>query len=776
MKVFKWVIGLTLVLALIIVSAAYFVLSASLPTIEASVNSNAVSNQASLSRDALGTAIIHAETEYDAGYLLGYAHAQDRLFQLDLLRRQSAGELSELVGKAAIEVDKRHKFHQLKKTAKRILSQLPAHEKSLINAYTKGVNDVASNMSAKPFEYFLLSAEFRPWTPVDSLMVVYSMYLDLQRSQTEIDFSLTVLNELYSASMYDFFTLPSNYQAAIDQTIVQGKQIEIPVLKQQAPNEANDSDKPSVLASYYDTVPEQPDYGSNNWAVAGALSQTQSGLLSNDMHLGLRLPTIWYKAQLNYKTNGKPVQVTGVTLPGLPAVIVGANKHIAWGFTNAGIDNADWIELSDNTPTSIEQETINIADGDSVVYDIEVSQFGPVRSFNGKKYALKWVAHQDYAINSRIADMAKMQSVEEALTLSEKVRMPVQNMVVVDAKGDVAWQLTGAIAGRTAITRHAISEENFSDLWAIAETQPANLLNPENGRVWSANARVTGVEDLARFGDGGYALGARQQQIMMQLMQQDQFTEQSFYDMQLDNRALFLIPWHSLLVSTLENSPQKYASDIETLKNWQACACSDSVGYTLVRRFRSTLINQLIDPITQTFKDNGLSATHLLRGIEPSIWAILQQQPRSWLPNGFDNYDKFISTAYDTTKTNLLIRYHASNEDMSNLAWGKVNALKVKHPFSSQLGALSEYFDMVDVEGFGDSYLPAVQSTSFGASQRLIVSPGNLDKAILTIPGGQSGHVLSDFYRSGFSDYAKHKNTSLLPSKILYTIQFMPIN
>jgi len=773
MKIVKWMLLIIVLVLGVIASAAYVILSSSLPILNDQLSSKQLSASASLQRDALGTAIIDANNEYDAAYVLAYAQAQDRLFQMDLLRRQSAGELSALLGTALVEVDKRHRFHQLKKHAYRIYENLSEHEQKLLHSFTQGVNDAANAFATKPFEYYLLGGEFSPWQAVDSLLVTYSMYLDLQRSQTEIDFAYTALSEMYGNEMYEFFTLPSTYQSAIDGSIVPNKNIEVPPLQ---PSTQPQIRVPLLSNQHYtfDTVAELPDYGSNNWAVGKSLSQGDSALLSNDMHLGLRVPAIWYRAQLNYRENEQLVQVTGLTLPGTPAVIVGANGNIAWGFTNANVDNADWLKLSENTSTYIEHERIEVAGAETVMFDIELSEYGPVRDFNGNKYSLKWVAHQDYAVNMRIADMAKMQSVEEALALSKQVRIPVQNMVVADAKGDVAWQLTGAISGRTPLSRKAIDESLFDKAWNAAETQPANMVKPQNDRVWSANARVVGVEDLARFGDGGYALGSRQHQIKTLLMESDEFSEESFYAIQLDNRALFLMSWHDLLLKHLEKSPQQYTQDIQILSNWEACACADSVAYTLVRRFRSTIINQLLAPIFDDFKEKGLNSSHLLRSIEPAIWMILQKQSASWLPQEFTTYDSFILSAYNNTKQQLFDKHDASEADMSNLAWGKVNALKVEHPFAAKLGFLGEYFNMPVVESFGDSFLPAVQGEAFGASQRLIVRPGNMDKAILTVPGGQSGHVLSPFFKTGFMDYAEQKKTPLLPSTALHTIQFSP--
>ena len=270
-------------------------------------------------------------------------------------------------------------------------------------------------------------------------------------------------------------------------------------------------------------------------------------------------------------------------------------------------------------------------------------------------------------MNLKIADIAKEQNVASALELAKHVRMPAQNMVIGDADGNIAWQLAGAITSRSTLIRHAIKPEQFSTDWNTPEMLPANQVNPESGRVWTANARVVGTGDLEKFGDGGYALGARQHQIMQALMQQDTFTEDDFYRIQLDNRALFLQPWHNLLLSALQNSPQKYAKDIRVLENWQACACDDDIAYTLVRRFRSALINTLLAPINNELKKHELSTSYLLRSIEPAVWTLLQQQPQSWLAPQYRDYTQLILDTYSKTKTRLMKRYDANENDLTPL-------------------------------------------------------------------------------------------------------------
>ncbi|MDT0594165.1 penicillin acylase family protein [Glaciecola petra] len=766
MRIFKWLIISIISVSVLLAILLYWGLHASLPQLDGELSSPELIQNTELARDDLGTAIVSAQNEYDAAFTLGYAHAQDRLFQMDLLRRQAAGELSELVGRIALPRDKKHRTHQFRKRAKAIFKSLSPHEQKLLSTYTAGVNAGAEGYSTKPLEYYLLSSSFIPWTPEDSLLASFSMYLDLQAAQIETDYRLSILNEIFGEEMLRFFTLPSTYQAAIDQSTIPLEPIKVPVLPPSLTNKDTFD-----TANVKTLIEEIPDIGSNNWAVANELTQNSGAMLSNDMHLGLSVPSIWYRAQLNYVENGESISITGVSLPGTPAVIVGSSKHIAWGFTNSGIDNVDWIELSDESVITELTEIIKLKDGVEE-YTFETSPYGPVRRFKDKTYALAWVAHQSYAVNMKLADLGKAKNIDEALNIARSVRIPAQNLVLADSQGDVAWQLLGAISGRKAVARHAIPEESYSPSWKTAEPNPANMIRPDSGRVWSANARMVSAKDIGRYGNGGYALGARQKQIVSSLMENSNFTERDFYDIHLDNRAVFLGPWHNLLLQALEAAPTEYADDIKLLNEWDACACEDSIGYTLVRRFRSEVINMLLAPINKELNKHDLSVRYMLRGIEPAIWALIDQNEDSWLPVEYENYQQFFQESFKQTKSRLVNQYALEGNDYTALAWGNVNALEVRHPFSGSVGPFGDMLNMPKVKGFGDSYMPAVQSKSFGASQRLIVRPNALENGILTIPGGQSGHFLSKYFEAGFLEYAGHQNTPLLPGDIKHRLRF----
>ncbi|WP_269808924.1 penicillin acylase family protein [Enterovibrio nigricans] len=345
----------------------------SLPTLSGTTISDGVSEESKIQRDALGTAIITAQNRKDVSYLLGYAHGQDRFFQMDLLRRNAAGELAELFGDTALTLDENKRFHLFRKRSQEIVKQLPIDQQRQLEAYAEGVNDALSHQAYPSFEYVLTRAERKPWKPEDSLLAIFSMYLDLQGRGVDRDFTMAILNAHFGPDMVAFVSQPSSYQAALD-----GSEFEI------NPAPVPRLEKKHLQTAVITEIDKSPLVGSNNWAVGGALTSSGKGMLSDDMHLGMNVPVIWYRAQINYPQDGKQRQVTGITLPGAPAIVVGTNGQVAWGFTNGYIDTVDWYILSDQDKTTLVTEKIPTKSGDHS-FLVEMSDFGPVRHMQGKR-------------------------------------------------------------------------------------------------------------------------------------------------------------------------------------------------------------------------------------------------------------------------------------------------------------------------------------------------------------------------------------------------------
>ncbi|WP_440054666.1 penicillin acylase family protein [Pseudoalteromonas sp. T1lg65] len=756
---FKVLLLSVLILILAATAVVYGFLTLSLPTLDGKGTSKAVKNAVSIARDGLGQAVITAEDRADAAYGLGFAHGQDRFFQMDLLRRNAAGELSQLFGEAALELDKSMRFHQFRKRAERAVGALSDHHRDILSRYVQGVNEGRQQIGMKGYEYTLLGAEPAPWVAADSLLVIYSMYLDLQSGNFQRDQALVLLAQEFGQDMLDFLLQPSRYQAALDGS-------ELPVYGRPVPSLPKQE-----TAMLYD-IKEQIEVGSNNWAVTAALTNTDSAMLSDDMHLGLNVPPIWYRAQLNYLQDSEQLQVTGVSLPGAPAIVVGTNSKIAWGFTNSYMDLADWVSIGVEDEVVLQSERIALPSGEYVEYSLPVSAYGPVTEIAGQRYALSWVAHQPYAVNFNLMMLENTATAATAVELASAVGIPTQNLVVVDTQGDAAWTLMGAIPNRAVLSDVAVSR--YDQGWQTNLTHRPSLISPEHGRIWTANSRVVSASDNIQFGDGGYALGARALQIREGLLQKNRFKESDFYALQLDNEARFLRPWHKQLTQLLTEHGDKtvYQQDLSLLADWQACACSDSVGYTLVKRFRAALLDRIFSPVEHVLKQQNSSLSHIERYLEPAMWQLLQQQPEDWLVQD-ESWQALQLASYQTAKQQLSQQF---GENMAAWQWGTVNQLKVQHPFSKQIPWLSHLLDMPEMPGFGDKYMPAVQAPASGASQRFIVQPGYLDQAIMTVAGGQSGHPLSPFYRAGFEAYATGETVPLLPSERMHQIIITPVN
>ncbi|NDV89972.1 penicillin acylase family protein [Alteromonas sp. 345S023] len=778
----KWLVLGAVVLVLVSVGAIYATLFMSLPTLDGNDVSQYIDAPSSLERDELGHAIVTTQSKFDAAFVLGFAHAQDRYFQMDLQRRTAAGELAQWVGEPALALDKRHRFHQFSQRAKKVFENLPVEQQEMLVRYAHGVNTALSENSVPPFEYIAAGVTLKPWRPTDSILVAYSMYLDLQGTQIELDLARTALKDNFGEQVYRFITQPSNYQAALDGSEIPLSDADIPTypheatIKNTGTNEASSNNISSNNASAgetarnYNAVPPA-DIGSNNYAVTGELTPTGSGLLANDMHLGLRVPIIWYRTQLNYLDKGENIQVTGVSLPGLPGVIVGTNNHIAWGFTNANLDNVDWIALKDDVVTTQIESTITVGE-EAVTYSFEHSDYGPVTTLGEQRYALNWVAHHPFAVNLSVIDLASARTIDDAIRSARRIAMPVQNLVIVDKEGSAAWTPAGAVMARNKATETAITQTALPLQKSRKTSNLPVVKNPDSKRIWTANARVITASDMPRLGDGGYALGARARQIRDRLFEKDTFTEEDFYAIQLDNHAQFLIPWHHLLSGLLTAHDVEFKVDLAYLGQWQECACEDSVGYTLVKHFRRHVIQKLFGRLLHSLDEKGVNSRTLLRGIEPATWELIHTQPNDWLPPNTETFDELLVDAYREAKHELLNRYSPQEADMATLRWGEVNKLTITHPFAAQIPGVGHLLNMDTVEGFGDTFMPSVQAPNFGASQRFFVSPGHLDRAILTLPGGQSGHPLSPFYAKGFNDYASHGATPLLPGQSVHKRQW----
>lgn len=772
------VLGLSLLVAGV-TAGGYWALHESLPQLQGEVRSG-VFAPVQLSRDALGAVIIHANERLDASYALGFAHAQDRFFQMDLLRRNAAGELAELFGSKALELDKSRRLHRFRDRAELAVASLPKAQRQLLDRYTDGVNAGLASLGLPPFEYLLLTSKPRPWQATDSLLCIYAMYLDLQGMEGRDDLAQGVLQAAIPADWYRFFNQHSaDWQAPLDGSMASA--IAIPATPYP------DALRTTKQACNHCQRRDSREIGSNNFAIAASASHDGRAILADDMHLGLRVPGIWYKAQLNYQQQGQARQLAGVTLPGTPAIVAGSNGHVAWGFTNSTADWQDVIKLSTDergkhykTPNGMDEfsynnEVIHIKGQPDEILLVKETMWGPVLAAPFDHFALRWVAYDKEGLNLNLLLLEDVQTVDEALAIANKVGIPAQNLLVADSQGHIGWTIIGAIPNRQLTDLDTpqdwSSGKNYWDGYVDASAYPRVT---GQDRLWTANSRVVGGSALKLIGDGGYDLGARAAQIRADLQANNQHTIDSLHQIQLDDKAVFLQRWRTLALSVLNDTfvQQHQLQDVKALIDTDMKAASiDSVGYSLVRTFRDKTLDAIFAPMAALLEQQQLQLSDLKLVPETAGWALLQAKRPDTLPSGAASWQALLEQALLQSRDELAQK---AGGDVRQARWGLLNEAHIQHPLSKAIPQLSTYLDMPVAPQAGDRHMPKVSGRAFGQSERMVVSPGHEQDGILVLPAGQSGHPLSEFYPSMHNDWLGGKPTPFLPGPEKYQLILQP--
>ncbi|HBL30010.1 MAG TPA: hypothetical protein DD490_24490 [Acidobacteria bacterium] len=535
--------------------------------------------------------------------------------------------------------------------------------------------------------------------------------------------------------------------------------------------------------------------GSNNWAVAGAHTADGRALLANDMHLGLGVPNTWYRAALVRPDGaGGTTRITGVSLPGAPVIVVGSNGHVAWGFTNSYGDWSDLILLEIDprdseayrTPDGWRrfertEEVIEVKGGEPVRLPVRTTIWGPVldQDHRGRLRALAWTAHHPEAVNLTLMEMDGARTLEDALAVAWRSGAPAQNFVAADAAGRIGWTILGQMPRRVGFDgRVPTSWADGTHRWDgwLSPGEVPRVVDPPAGRVWTANTRVVEGDLLAKVGDGGYFLGARARQIRDGLLALDKATPRDLLAVQLDDRALFLAPWHQLLLRTL--TPEAVAADprrrelrhlLET--TWTGHASIDSVAFRFVRAWHDRVVEQVLTPITARCEKADARFVPDRGQAEGPAWELLRTRPPHLLDPAYASWDEALLAEVDA----LLDRMARDTPGpLADRTWGERNTTRSRHPLSGAIPFLGRWIDMPPRPLPGDADLPRFQRAAFGASERLVVSPGREDEGIFHMPGGQSGHPLSPYYRIGHTAWEEGRPTPFLPGPVEHTLRLVP--
>ena len=774
----------------------YSKIDTALPLLDGKKTVFGLQNTAVIERDNQGIATIKAKSREDIAVATGFVHAQERFFQMDLLRRNSAGELASLFGGLALASDKSIRRHRFRERARTIVNNLPDTQRALLQAYTRGVNQGLKHLASEPFEYLLLQQEPAQWSAEDSILTVFSMYIDLQYQDGQRERSLGLMKAILSADVYAFLNPKGSiWDAAIDNSQYQPSPIPTNAWPAASVTETTPSINTDIAVNRYQ-ADEFP--GSNNWAISGKISSTGSAIIANDMHLGIRVPNTWYRASFEYLENQNPVKVTGATLPGTPNIVVGSNGNIAWGFTNSYGDYSDIVILKTTndakqylTPSgakdfSYHQQIIAIKDEQPVEVTIKETIWGPVigKNHRGELLAYRWVAHDKQAVNLTATELELAQTVQQAFTIAARSGIPSQNMVIGDKAGNIGWTIMGPIPeknnniGETPTYWHK-GQNNWQG-YLTPEQYPI-IINPKNNRLWTANSRVVGGDMLKKIGNGGYALGARAKQIRDNLGSLTTFDEQALLDIGLDERAIFLTRWKNFLLTKVLNqttlSKHKEFTEVRKLllKDEPLVASVDSINYRLVRNFRINTRDLVFSELNDSFNqlDGGYKFRSIRHQVETPLWQLINEQPENFLMRPLKSWSALFNQALRQTIDDMTTLESNEQQALIDATWGQQNTTAIRHPLSNAIPFIGKWLDMPATQLSGDSYMPRVQGKTFGASERMVVSPGHEETGIFNMPTSQAGHPWSPYYGIGHDDWEKGKASPFLPGKTKYTLTLL---
>ena len=779
------VLGVALALTLL---GAWLALRGSMPLYQGEVRSNALADTVKVERDALGSVTIRAGNRRDMSWALGFVHAQERYFEMDLLRRRAAGELAELFGAVAVPADRAARVHRMRDRMRDTIDRLQPAQREQLDAYRDGVNAGLAALSVRPFAYVLTRNTPVPWRSEDSLLVVAAMAFNLNDAGNKRELAFARMHAALPESAYRFLTASGGAWDAP----VAGAELDWPDAPTRQELDLHALD-PKLLR-------QEPGahgnvHGSNSFAASGALTGG-AALIANDMHLDLRVPALWFRTRLVFpspRRAGEMVDISGASLPGAPAMVVGSNGKVAWGFTNSYVDTTDWVRVQ-RDPADAKRyrsadgwqalaqyhETILVHGGADVDLAVEETQWGPIigKDADGSELALAWSAHRPGAIDTELQRLELAETVDEAVAIAQTSGMPPQNFLVADRAGSIAWTIAGRIPRRIGGFDPSLPSD-----WSIPATgwdgwleprEVPSIANPPWQRLWSANQRMVEGNALATLGDGGYDLGARAGQIRDSLRALDRVTPADLLAIQLDDRALFLQPWKDLLELQLNRAAASPANEKlkQALADWDGHASVDSVAYRLVRAWRNEVIDTVLDGFAAAVRVKFADFTLPKLGqAEHAVWKLIVQQPMHLLPPGPADWDALLIACAERAGSKL----DAQPGGLAARSWGERNTTQINHPLSRALpGFVARMLDMPHEPLPGDSNMPRVQSPDFGASERFAVAPGDEAHGYFMMPGGQSGHPLSPYYGSGHADWAAGIPTPFLPGPAQQVLLLSP--
>ncbi len=746
---------------------AYYVAHSALPQLDGQLQISGLAAPVTVTRDSHGVPTIEAANLEDLFFAQGYVTAQDRLWQMDIMRRFGSGELSEILGEDLLKVDREQRILGLRAAAIKSLETASPRDRSFFEAYARGVNAyIVERANKLPIEFRILHYAPSRWSAEDSVVIANQMVKDLNYHY----FFDALAREKILAKLGPELTgdLYVNRSWHDRPPTVMREDLNQPNTNAGDSDDDDDEDSPdnSVTRERIplpEALPEGlPVNGSNDWVVSGAHTVTGKPLLSNDMHLGHQMPNLWYEAHLHAGN----LDVAGVTLPGMPYVIVGHNQRIAWGFTNVGPTVTDvYVENFNQqgayqTPSGWVQpehrvEVIHVKGKPDVSMDVRSTRHGPIITElvpgETRPLALRWTLYD--VLHIPLFDVNTAQNWQEFRRAFSQFDAPGQNVVYADVDGNIGYQTTGKIPIRAAGDGSLpVSGADNAHEWTsyIPFEKLPSIYNPPSGIIATANGRIT-PDNYPYSISMEWEAPWRTARIYHVLESGRLFSSADMLTLQTDIHSEADLFAAERLVYAVDHATKpsaraKQAADI--MRSWdgrmQASAAAPTIAESSIFELRRLLLEPKLgsapaDPVQQDAVLSWKTYSWQMR----SVWLenILLHRPKRWLPDAFPNYDELLTAAVEAAVNGPTVP-----KDLASWRWGEFNAVDIEHPVLGKIPIIRRWSGPGVQEQSGSGYTVKAVTRHHGPSERFTANLADLDQSTLNIVTGQGGNFLSPYY------------------------------
>jgi penicillin amidase len=767
-------------------AGAYAVVWAALPRRSGEAHVAGLAAPVAIELDAHAIPRIQGTSFEDALRGEGYMHAQERYFQMDLLRRSAAGELAALVGARAVPLDAAQAPFDLRARARAALPKLPAEHRGWLAAYTEGVNAGLADLKARPPEYWLLGAAPTPWRDEDSLLVVLGLYTRLSNNES-YELGQGVLHEVTPPPLYEFLT-PSTSRfdrplagTAGDPT---GGYSPLPI----PGPDVIDLRSTSWPSSHAPSRVAPPLMGpaSNQWALDASRTVRGDALLANDPHLDLRVPNTFYRAELEWPGGA----ARGASIPGLPGILIGASDALAWGATVSNADQSDWVVVDVDpadpgryfTPEGSERfatatHTVEVAGGAAVPVQVTATRWGPIVAHDpsGRPLALHATWLEPDGLNVAIVALATARSAAEGAEVVARWAGPSLNWMLADSGGRIGWAVNGPLPRREGFDgSRPTSWADGARGWRGERARPT-LLGHDDGVLFTANNRTLPSSESAEL-SRMWMTPLRAHRIAELLGGKGKLAEADSLAMQLDTRAEAYDQIRDVVLEVVpsdEPEPLLVRARAQ-VQAWNGRADVDQPGFRILHVYYRALLARALGPLLAAAVAADPAFVFRWPLADEPLRRLLDERPPPPVSRGVADWPTFLRAVLLDALRDLAADGARPGPDAS---WGEVNMLAVAHPLAGApvIGPLlGRWLEWPAVPLPGAPVTLRVATPTYGALLRMSVSPAHPEDGILELAGGQSGHFLSPNFADMLGDWVNGKPTPFLAGPAASRIVLAP--